>query len=156
MTRVFRRVYVPAINFGGRTVILFIWISLVGAILGMKAVSLGWFARQQSLELNGQPALLFFNLSRGCECQLVVARNADAQVAAWPETSRAGIPIHAYALERRRDLARQYQVIRAPALLLVDGSGEVVWRQDGAISSDLYPFELNQFEAQIRILSATR
>jgi hypothetical protein len=156
MTSVFRNASVPTFRIGRRTAILVVWLSLVGAILGIKALSMGWFAPQQPLELNGQPALLFFNLTRGCECQRVVARNAEAQVAAWPEISRAGIPIHAYALERRRDLARQYQVIRAPALLLVDGTGDVVWRQDGAISSDLYPFEINQFEAQIGILAGER
>jgi hypothetical protein len=107
MTGVIQDTSIPTFRIGRRTVILVLWISLVGVILGIKALSMGWFTRQQPLELNGQPALLFFNLARGCECQLVVARNADAQVAAWPENSRAGIPIHAYALERRRDLARQ-------------------------------------------------
>jgi hypothetical protein len=86
----------------------------------------------------------------------VVARNADAQLAAWPQASRAGIQIFAIPLEKQCDLARQYRVMRAPAMLLIDETGEVVWRQDGAISSDLYPFELKRFEAQINILSGTR
>jgi hypothetical protein len=133
-----------------------VWLSLVGVILGIKAVSLGWFAHRQPLNLNGQPALLFFNVSHGCDCQMLVSRNADAQVAAWPDTYRAGVAIYSISLERRRDLAGQYQVIRAPALLLLNGTGEVVWRQDGAISSDLNPFDLNQFEAQIKIIVSTR
>lgn len=87
---------------------------------------------------------------------MLVSRNADAQVAAWPDTYRAGVAIYSISLERRRDLAGQYQVIRAPALLLLNGTGEVVWRQDGAISSDLNPFDLNQFEAQIKIIVSTR
>ena len=122
-------------------------------ILGVKAVQLGWFIPKPPLVLNNQPALLFFNNDRGCECALSVYRNANAQLSAWPEENHAGIPIIPINIERRLDLAQEYQVIRAPALLLLDYTGQIFWRQDEVIT-DEFPFDLKLLESQIEILKA--
>ena len=51
--------------------------------LGLKAVQLGWFDPHPPLELNREPALLFFNKARGCECEQFVYNHADAQMDVW-------------------------------------------------------------------------
>ncbi len=55
-------------------------------------------------------------------------------------------------MARHPDLARQYDVIRAPALVLVDAEGQVVWRQDESLS-DESPLDLNQAERQIEAVT---
>jgi hypothetical protein len=82
-----------------------IFLIVVALILGAKAVQLGWFTPKPPLVLKGQPALLFFNNDRGCECALFVYRQADAQLSVWPEENHGGIPIIPINLERRPDLA---------------------------------------------------
>jgi len=54
--------------------------------------------------------------------------------------------------DRRPDLARQYGVARAPALVLLDSQGQVVWKQDVGLS-DKVPLDLNQVEVQIEVLA---
>ena len=83
---------------------------------------------------------------------LIVYRHADAQLSAWPEEKHRGVPIILINIERRHDLAREYQVIRAPTLLLLDSAGDIVWRQD-EVASDEYPFDLKAVEAQIEKLN---
>ena len=61
---------------------------VVMAVLAIKSFNDGWFEPQTPLELNGQPALVFFTLGRGCECQMSVIRSAEAQLAAWPVAHR--------------------------------------------------------------------
>jgi hypothetical protein len=122
-------------------------------ILILKSIELGWFAPQTPLALNNQPALLFFNNDRGCECAMFVYRHAEAQLSAWPDEKHSGIPIIPVNLERRPDLAQEYQVIRAPTLLLLDSAGQILWRQDEVIS-DEFPFDLIPLESQIEILKA--
>ena len=130
---------------------LVIW-SIFGAAVAMvlvsKAIRLGWFDPRPQLKLNDQPALLFFNRDRGCECELLVYRSAEAQLAAWRQEDRFEVRIIALNLEQRRDLVRAYQVVRAPTLLLLDGSGQTVWRQDEVIT-DREPFDLRELERQI-------
>jgi len=132
-----------------------VFLLVVALILGAKALQLDWFTPKLPLDLNNQPALLFFNNDRGCECALFVYRNADAQLSAWPEENHVGIPIIPINLERRPDLAQQYQVIRAPALLLLDSAGQILWRQDEVIS-DEFPFDLKTLESQIELLKAVK
>ena len=127
---------------------------LVGLFLGplaLKAVQGGWFAPRPPLELRGQPALVFFTLSHGCECQLTVVLSAEAQLAAWPVALEGQIPILRVAFDRRPDLVRQYGVARAPAVVLLDNSGQVVWRQDVGLSDDA-PLDLDQAEIWIETL----
>ena len=123
-------------------------------VLAAKAAQMGWLAARPPLELGGQPALLFFNSQRGCECALVVYRSAEAQVAAWPAAARAGVAIVPIDVDRRPDRARQYQVVRAPTLLLLDGQGVEIWRQDESVSDEA-PLDLRRFEARIAALPVT-
>jgi hypothetical protein len=113
----------------------------------LKAAQLGWFDPRPPLELDGEPALLFFNKSRGCECELFVYNNANAQINAWNAPVRV---IH-IDLDHRPDLAQQYGVTRAPSLVLLDGTGQIVWNQDEGLSDEA-PLDLAQVEAQVEIL----
>ena len=122
-------------------IIFFVALAL---ILGLKAAQLGWFTPHPPLELDGEPALLFFNKSRGCECELFVYNNAETQMNSWNASAR----VFRIDLDRRSDLAQQYEVVRAPTLILLNAEGQVVWRQDEGLS-DESPLDLNQAEAQI-------
>jgi hypothetical protein len=133
---------------GGRTLWIFFIASLT-LTLGLKAFQLGWFAPRPPLDLDGKPALLFFNKARGCECELLVYNNANAQMDDW-NTSLRVIRID---MDRRPDLARQYDVIRAPTLVLLNAAGQAVWKQDEG-SSDESPLDLDQAERQIEALVA--
>lgn len=121
-------------------------------VLAAKAAQIGWLAAHPPLALQGRPAVLFFNSERGCECALVVYRNAEAQLAAWLGAARAGITVHRINLDRRPDLAGQYAVVRAPTLVLLDEAGAVVWRQDESVS-DAAPLDLGLLEARLTALA---
>jgi len=118
----------------------------------LKAVQEGWFAPSPPLELNSQPALVFFTLSRGCDCQMMVVQSADAQLAAWALPVDLGLNVIRVDFDRRPDLARQYGVARAPALVLLDSQGQVVWKQDVGLSDEA-PLDLNQVERQLETLT---
>jgi hypothetical protein len=109
--------------------------------LGLKAVQLGWFTSHPPLDLHGEPALLFFNKARGCECELRVYNNATAQMDAW----NAPLRLIRIDMDRRPDLVQQYDVIRAPALVLLNAESEVIWRQDESLN-DVAPLDLEQVE----------
>ena len=124
-------------------------------VLGLKAHQLGWLQPKDPLELHGQPAVLVFVKYRYvCECEAFVNGNARSQVANWPPEARGDLTLHLLDIEQRTDLAKHYAVIRAPAMLLVDADGEIVWRQDGVTSftSDGLPLDLDGIKAQIAIL----
>jgi hypothetical protein len=127
-----------------------LFLAALALILGLKAVDLGWFSSREPLELNNAPALLFFNKSRGCECELYVYDNANAQFDAW----KSPIAIHRIDLDRRPDLGQQYRIVRAPALVLVDSGGQVVWKQGDSLSDEL-PLDLKQVEVQVGRLLET-
>jgi peptidoglycan/LPS O-acetylase OafA/YrhL len=118
----------------------------------LKAVQEGWFAPSPPLELNSQPALVFFTLSRGCECQMTVVQSAEAQLAAWELPADLGLNVIRVDINRRPDLARQYGVARASALVLLDSQGQVVWKQDVGLSDEA-PLDLNQIERQLETLT---
>ncbi len=121
---------------------------VVMAMLAIKSFNDGWFEPQTPLELNSQPALVFFTLGRGCECQMLVIRNAETQLAAWPVAMEEQISILRVDFSRRPDLVSQYDVARAPALVLLDEAGEVVWKQDLGLSDEA-PLDLETTELQI-------
>jgi hypothetical protein len=124
-----------------------IWILFLAAFfltLGLKALTENWFTTRNPLPLNGQPALIFFTLSKGCECQMTIIRAAEFQLAEW----ESPLPILRVDFDRRPDLAQQFQVSRAPSLVLLDSEGQVVWRQDEGLS-DESPLDLNQAESQV-------
>ena len=121
-------------------------------VLGLaKGFTEGWFEPRTPLELNGQPALVFFTLRRGCDCQMDVARAAEAQLAGWDGPAQAGIPVLSVDFSRRPDLAEQYGVIRAPALVLLDAQGQVVWKQDLGLSDEA-PLDLIRAQSQVEAL----
>ena len=129
------------------------WIWLIVAtavllVLGAKAIQQGWLTARPPLELNDKPTILFFNNEQGCDCVLAIYQRADAQVAAWPAESRHGVSLHRIHLKQRPDLGKQYQVVRAPTLLLLDAGRNEVWRQD-EVTSDWHIFDLETAEAQI-------
>lgn len=115
-----------------------VWFALLGAIVLLLGVKVGrplLIPAGPPIELNNQPALLFFNNDEGCECVLPLYATADAVVAAWPPDRRAYIPLHRIVLDERPDLQRRYDIRRAPMLLLLDASGQVVWREWGVASN---------------------
>lgn len=131
---------------------LIIFGSVVLALLVIKSFNDGWFEPQTPLALNGQPALVFFTLGRGCECQMLVIRNAEAQLAAWPLLEQETIPLLRVDFSRRPDLVKPYNVARAPALVLLDAQGQVVWKQDLGLSDEA-PLDLIEAERQIGALA---
>ncbi len=128
-----------------------LWIVFLAALiltLGLKATQEGWFASRAPLSFNGQPALIFFTLSKGCECQMMVVRAAEAQLTGW----NPPLPLLRVDFDLRPDLANQFGVIRAPALALVNDRGQVVWKQDEGLSN-VSPLDLNQAERQVELLT---
>ena len=127
---------------------------LAGLFLGplaLKAIQDGWFEPRPPLELHGQPALVFFTLSRGCECQMTVVQSAEQQLAAWQFPAARGLNVIRLDFNRRPDLARHYGVARAPALVLLDVSGEVAWKQAVGLSDEA-PLDLIQAQSQVEAL----
>lgn len=128
----------------------FVWIFffvVLALILGLKAVLLDWFVLRPAFELDGKPALILFNKVRGCECELLVYNNAESQMDEWDATVR----VIRIDLDLRPDLGRQYDVIRAPSLVLLNAQGQIVWKQDESLS-DVSPLELDQVERQVEAL----
>jgi hypothetical protein len=120
------------------------------AVISAKAYRDGWLSPQPTLQ-PGNPGLVFFNGSRGCECELYVYANADRQVANWSEAQRGGLPFIWLSIHAPGELKNKYKVIRAPTLLLVDATGNVVMRQDNVVS-DEEPLDLAAFEKEISLL----
>lgn len=121
------------------------------ALLSAKAVYQHRWFPGPAPELFGQPALLFFTLERSCPCQMAVVNNAESQIAGWEATVRLGINILTVDFSRRSDLAKKYGVARAPALVLLDHIGQVVWKQDVGLS-DEKPLDLIQAQNQVEAL----
>jgi hypothetical protein len=77
---------------------------------------------------------------------MTIIRAAESQLAEW----ESPLPILRADFDQRPDLARQFQIIRAPALVLLDAEGKVIWKQDEGLS-DESPLDLRQVEAQIEL-----
>jgi hypothetical protein len=104
----------------------------------------------------GQPVLAFFTLGDGCECQMNVIRSAEAQLADWPFIRTGIFWIQRVDYNRRPDLVRQYNVARAPALVLLDSLGQVVWKQDLGLTDDA-PLDLIEAQSQVeKLLSESK
>ncbi|OGO64548.1 MAG: hypothetical protein A2029_15980 [Chloroflexi bacterium RBG_19FT_COMBO_47_9] len=121
---------------------------VVMAVISIKSFNDGWFEPKTPLALNGEPALVFLTLGRGCECQMKVVRSAEAQLASWSVTLDGQISVFRVDFSRRPDLARQFDIARAPALVLLDSNGEVVWKQDVGLSDEA-PLDLASANLQI-------
>jgi hypothetical protein len=122
---------------------------LVSGILVYKVVDEGWFAPSPSLELNGEPALVFFNRHKGCQCAMTVYFAAKYQVEAWSENARQGVPVFVIDLDTQPNLGKEFHVIRAPTLMLVDRYGRTILKQDEVVS-DIQPLDLPSFEIKIK------
>lgn len=141
----------PFLNNRRRAATLILFSSLVMAVIAIKSFNDGWFEPKTPLALNGEPTLVFFTLGSGCECQMKVVRNAEAQLASWSVTLGSQISMFRVDFSRRPDLARQYDVARAPALVLLDAAGEVAWKQDVGLSDEA-PLDLSQAQSQVEAL----
>ena len=97
---------------------------------------------------NGQPALLFFNVAEPCVCMRELVGRANTQIVLWPEERRGGLKLVRLNIGENHDLEAKYQVFRAPALVLLDAQGEIVWRQDYPLAEG-GPFKLDELEAVI-------
>jgi len=131
-----------------------VWLLLVGAVVVLLAVKWGRPALLPGgppLELGKQPSLLFFNNEEGCECVLPLYARADSVIDVWPPEQRSRVPVYRIILDERPDLQRQYDVERAPMLLLLDANGQVLWRERG-VASNSDVFDLSEVEAQIDLL----
>lgn len=131
-----------------RFAVIFVMIAVLG-ILIFKAINEGWFIPREPLDLSCEPTLLFFNRSKGCDCVLVVYDAAEKQIASWPEAANSGIKIIHIDLDRRPDLGKQFNIIRAPALVLVDSEGQPLYNQTELVS-DTSPLNLIEFEKAIK------
>lgn len=134
-----------------RVLILFLFVLAVLVVLGFKAVDQSWFVDRLHLELNNQPGLLFFTLSDGCPCQMVIIRRAATQVAFWELPEHLAINIIRIDFDQQPEIARYYDVARAPALVLLDAQGQVVWKQDIGLN-DEKPLDLITAQEQIEAL----
>jgi hypothetical protein len=114
-----------------------LWLFLTGVILLLLALKQmpSFVTAGPPLPLDNRPALLFFNSEEGCECVLDLYVLADTVVDGWPAGARGNIPVHRILVEERPDLQRRYKVARPPELLLLDGGGDVVWRDRGVASN---------------------
>jgi len=122
-------------------------------VLGIKNMLQSAPVNQQSIELNGEPVLLFFNIDEPCECMQNLVESADTQIDRWPEEARSGVPVHRINFEEQPELGSKYKVFRVPCLVLVDGKDRIVHRQDYP-SSEEEPLKLDEFELSIRELIA--
>ncbi len=110
-----------------------------------KAVDEGWFIPKKPLDLTNAPVLVFFNRHKGCECEMMVYKAAEKQIAEWSDEDRRGIPIIPIDLDRRPDLGKQFDIIRAPALLLIDSEGKILFKQQDTVL-DTAPLDLDAFQ----------
>jgi hypothetical protein len=101
--------------------------------------------------MGDQPLLLFFNNEEGCECVLPLYARADEVIAAWQPDLLSQVDIRRIILDERPDLQRQYDVQRAPMLLLLDAGGQVIWREWG-VATNPDVFDLAAIEEQVSLL----
>jgi hypothetical protein len=113
---------------------ILIFVLLLFGVLTAKALEDGWFLPRKPVELDHQPAFLFFNRHKGCDCVLEVYELADSEIRTWPEEDRSGARVIKIDLDDQPQLGPEYKIVRAPTLLLLDASSREVHRQEVAIS----------------------
>lgn len=126
-------------------------LGLILIVLGVKFSIQFTQGEAARLDLNGQPMILFFSLDASCECIRQMIHAADFQIAHWSEEARQGVVVNRYDFDQNRQLANQYGVYRVPSLILLDGRGRVVSRQDDPLLKN-GPLDLKMFEAAIQTL----
>ncbi len=117
-------------------------------IFFLKGMHEGWFSAREPLVLGGKPVLLFFNRYKGCECELVVYEAAERQIQNWDLEDRRGIEVMILNLDRRSDMKKQFEIVRAPTLILLNADGKIILKQDEGVS-DIEPLNLPLFEEKI-------
>ncbi len=123
-------------------------VGLILILLGIKYTPVFLVVASQQFRLENKPVILFFNINNPCECMVELTQRAEKQMANWPVERQGGIPVARIAMEQRKDLEAQYQVFRAPCLLLVDAQDQVAWRQYYPLIEG-GPFKLEELEAAI-------
>ena len=99
-------------------------------ISGLKFV-LQWDSLvSQPIQLQDEPALLFFTLEEPCECMLGIVQSAESQIENWPESARAGLPLYRIDFDSQKRFASDHGIYRAPCLVIVNEDGEIIYRQD--------------------------
>jgi hypothetical protein len=128
-----------------------IWLGFVGLLLialGIKNLPVFLSLAKEHYRTNDKPVILFFSLDEPCECMAELTGRAEDQISNWPEERHAGIILTHNAMDQCKDLDVKYDIFRAPCLVLVDASDEVVWRQDYPLIEG-EPFRLDGLEAAI-------
>lgn len=129
--------------------LLLLFILGVLVVLLFKGLNEGWFSSREPLVLEGKPVLMLFNRYKGCECELVVYEAAERQIKNWADEDRGGIEVVIFNLDRRADLKKQFEIVRAPTLILLNAEGEIILNQDEGVS-DTEPLNLPLFEIKIK------
>lgn len=133
-----------------------VWLLLfvaVAVVLGVKSVKGSFVPAGPPLIIGDRPLVLFFNNEEGCECVLPLYARADEVITAWQPDLLSQVDIRRVILDERPDLQREYDVQRAPMLLLLDAGGRVMWREWG-VASNPDVFDLAAVEEQINLLVA--
>ena len=136
-------------SFSHKRLGLLAFLLVILLVLAYKTYDDGWFLPRKPIVLNDQPAVLFFNRHKGCDCARIVYHAAARQMREWPEAQRLGVQLIQVDLDRQTYLGKQFDVARAPALLLIDATGNIVYRQEEVVI-DLEPMNLPLLEQNIR------
>jgi hypothetical protein len=138
----------PSDKASQRMIVALLLLSIAGVMV-YKAFVEGWLAPKDPLDLSNAPVLLFFNRHKGCECEMAVYTAAEKQITEWSAENRRGIPIIPIDLDRRPDLGKQFNIIRAPALLIIDHEEKVLYSQKES-QSDTAPLDLLSLDAAVK------
>lgn len=131
-----------------RKVVGFSIIGLILIFLGIKFTIQRMSGQVITLIQNGTPVLLFYNIAEPCQCSRELVARANTQIVMWPEERRGGVKLVRLNFGEDREMEAKYKVFRAPALVLLDGGGEIVWRQDYPLSEG-DPFKIEELEAAL-------
>jgi hypothetical protein len=144
----------PFAFLNARRIIIALVLVTVITIMAYKVIDRGWLEPHTAgteLVMTGTPTILFFNSYLGCECARKVYIAADTQMAYWSEEDRMGVPVITVDLDRRYNMRKQYEVVRAPTLILLDAEENEIFRQSDVVTDD-YPLDLETFERKIQEL----
>ena len=142
--------YLSKLNLQQKIVLIAV-ILLVVSALSLKSIQQNWWQTCSLPDHSDLPALVFFNKDRGCECEMLVYHSAQEQLNAWQSEERGFLPLYNYNLEQCRNLARQLNIRRAPALLLIDQNEKLIYTQSEIITDEV-PFDLSNYQDEIHKL----
>jgi len=137
-----------SLSFQRRKAVGFGFAGLILIFLGIKFAIPIMQDQDATFNQNGKPALLFFNVAEPCACMRELVGRANTQIVMWPEERRASVQLVRFNIGEDQDFEKKYQVFRAPALVLLDEQGLIIWRQDYPLIEG-GPFKLEELEAAI-------